>query len=604
MAFIGDITKETFRRIRELARTKLQITDEQELGEREDAAQAYAGETPKHFVDYKTDCKNQSVKASVNIRQIQKECWSVYNEEKPPNYAKKENWQSKVVIPKPFAAVQFAMAIVRKAFSTEFLSVENEINQDSADFYERLMKHQLNRRHANFPIRFTDATGLAFAVGQSLEVIPCWVPGTDARAGRLRLILVEPWKIHRDPDARSRQPQDGMYWIHEEYVDFHALKRIEKTGRYQDVDRVKGYIDAKSDDLTPEEIAARKNQIWQRSEFRTSVLVSEFWGEVLDSKGDLLLERATYTTAGRDVIGLPKIPAYRSLRWPGISFSPLPHFLRYEGRGLLEGVRSLWYWMCSLLALHSDALNWIVNPPTEINIHGLVDQNDIDNYPGKQFLTKDTISGQQVVREVQRKNITNEILANLQYGDQNFQRGSFVADIVGGLPGWRQEVTAREQAQNLEQALNPFTLMGLNLEDGAIQIMDAVAEVIEANIGVDELSEVFKEEEISGLIDRDPDSRTGIRLPEFTGSYHVSGISAILKDTEIINSIRDMILPLFGEDSVFEPYLRPYQTLKSIERRLNLKDEGLVVNDDEAKAIKEAQDRAAEADSKVLDEED
>lgn len=575
--FIQDPTREIQDRIRDLAKSNQATMDEHELDEREDAAQRYAGENEKHFVGYVEDCRKTSVNAMVNIRKIQKECWDVYNEEQPPNYANKENWQSKVVVPKPFGAVQFAMGVVRKAFAAEFLSVENEQNQDVADFWEKLIKHQLNKQHGNFPIQFTDASGMAFAVGQSLEMIPVWRNG-------LRFVLVEPWKIHRDPDTASRQPQSGMYWIHQEYLDFHVLKEAEKSGRYVDVDRVKDFANSKDPNLTKEEIARRKNMIWQRSEFRQSVLTSEFWGTVLDSKGEMLLPSCTYTIAGNHVIGLPKRSPYRTLRWPGVSFSPLPQFLRFEGRGLLQGIRSIWYWMCSLMSLHSDSLNWVVNPPKEINISALVDQDDIDDYPGKTYLVRDTVSGQQVVRTVDRKNITNEVLANLNYGDQHFQEGSFVTALVQGLPGWRAEVTAREQAQNLEQAMNVFSLMGQNLEDGAIQVVNAAAETIEINAGTDDLIEVFPEDIVSALVN--PEVPTGIDIPKLGGSFHISGISAIMKDAEILKAITEMILPLMESPS-FSPYLKPYNIIKSIERRTNLQDEGIVVKEEEVEGIQQ-----------------
>lgn len=584
MAFIEDPTRKIQDRLRELAGKDPSVVemDSQELGEREEAAQRYAGENEAHFVDYAEDCRKTSANAMVNIRRIQKECWECYNEEPPPNYADKEDWQSKVVIPKPFGAVQFAMGVVRKAFAAEFLSVENEQNSDVADFWEKLIKHQLNKQHGNFPIQFTDASGMAFAVGQSLEMIPVWRPGAG-----IRFVLVEPWKIHRDPDTASRQSQSGMYWIHQEYLDFHVLKEAEKTGRYVDVDKVKDLASSSKDsNLTKEEIARRKNMIWQRSQFRKSVLTSEFWGTVLDSKGALLLPSCTYTVAGNHIIGLPKQSPYRTLRWPGVSFSPLPQFLRFEGRGLLQGIRSIWHWMCSLMSLHSDSLNWVVNPPKEINISALVDQDDIDDYPGKTYLVRDTVSGQQVVRTVDKKNITNEILANLNYGDQHFQEGSFVTALVQGLPGWRAEVTAREQAQNLEQAMNVFSLMGQNLEDGAIQVINAVAETIEINANPQSLLEVFPEDIIQALMN--PEAPTGIDLPELGGSFHVSGISAIMKDAEVLKAVTEIILPLAG-DETFAPYLKPYNIIKAVERRTNLEDEGLVVKEEEVQAIQEQQ---------------
>ncbi len=581
MAFIENQYEKIFKRLQVLKRDSA-IKDDQELNEREDAMQKYAGETEKHFVDYAEDMRKTSVNSMANIRHIQKECWDVYNEEKPPNYADKEDWQSKVVIPMPFGAVQFAMSVVRKAFAADFISVENERDDTTAKFWEKLIKHQLNKQHANFPIRFTDASGMGFATGQSLEMLPIWVEGEG-----LKYILVEGWKIHRDPDAESRDPQSGLYWIHQEYLELHQLKVHEKTGRYQNIDKVKDFMNAKDPDLTKEEIARRKNMIWQRSDFRKSVLASEFWGHVLSPKGELLLENATYTVAGNSVIGLPKKSPYPTLKWPGISFSPLPHFLRFDGRGLLQGVRSLWYWMCTLMSLHSDNLNWVVNPGKEINIDGLVNQDDLDDYPGHDYLVRETVSGQQVVRTIDRKSITNEVLANLNYGSQRFEGGTFVTSLVQGLPGYRAEVTAREQAQNLEQAMSVFSLMGQNLEDGAVQAVRAGAEVIQMSADRNTLLEIFSEAEVEALINAE--SPTGIELPELTGSFHISGISAVMKDAEILNAITNTVLPLMEEGSPFQIYGNPYDIWKSIERRTNLEDEHIIVDDKTGKELQEMQ---------------
>lgn len=58
--------------------------DEKEAQEREEAAQAYAGENEPHFVSFVEDCVDTSVRAMQAIRQDQQECWNVYNEEEPP----------------------------------------------------------------------------------------------------------------------------------------------------------------------------------------------------------------------------------------------------------------------------------------------------------------------------------------------------------------------------------------------------------------------------------------------------------------------------------------------------------------------------------------
>jgi multidrug efflux pump subunit AcrA (membrane-fusion protein) len=58
-----------------------------------------------------------------------------------------------------------------------------------------------------------------------------------------------------------------------------------------------------------------------------------------------------------------------------------------------------------------------------------------------------------------------------------------------------------------------------------------------------------------------------------------------------------VVLPLlegkFG--NIFAPYVKPYQLLRSIEKRLNLRDEGVVVDETTAKRVDELQQRQQEA---------
>ena len=571
--------------------------DAQELGEREEAAQAYTREDEMHFVEYLEACVRTSRNSTVRLRQLQQECWALYQEDEPPNYRNKEEWQSRVVIPKPFAAVQVAKNMVRKAFTPEFLAIDNEPQPEAGEFWQTLMLRMLDHDHANFRIRFPDATEMGLAVGTSMELIPYW----DARRG-LQYALVEPWKIHRDPDASSRDPQSGLYWIHEEFQDLWVLEEAERTRQYQGVTAVREQLkqahNPENPEMDPESQAELRKMFWVRNSYRDMALVREFYGTVLDKQGHLLLPNATYTVAGRHVIGLPKVTPFPTLRWPGISFSPLPHLLRYDGRGILQGVRTLWYWMCSLLALHSDNLNWVVNPMTEINQQALVDQSDIDSFPGRTWLVRATISGQQAIRTIARRCTTNEGLANLQQGARYFQEGTFVTSTAQGLPGYRSEITFREVAMMMDQSRDLFSSLGVNIEDGALWAIKAGMETVQLNITRQDLLRLFRPEELQRLLavadqgGMPSPIDEGLVLPGLQGTFSVSGLTAVLKDLDVVKSISELLLPL-SKDPFYAPYLKPFRILKSIETRLNLQDEGIIATADEAKQI--AQGQAAQA---------
>lgn len=559
------------------------VGDGQELKEREAAAEAYAGENEQHFVDYANDCLNQSVKAQRDIRKVQSDCWNVYNENEPLSYADKEEWQARIVVPKPFQSVQYGAAAVKKAFSPNYLSIKNHRNKPAGEFWQTVMERHLDQKHSDFIIRFTDAVTMSLAVGQSMEMIPRWVPGKG-----LEFTLVEPWKIHRDPDALSRDAQSGMFWIHQEWLDYFVLKKGEKAGRYFDVARVKE-VDGEAPDnpfMTKEAISARRDAIWERSQFRKLILTSEFWGIVLDPKGEVLLPRATYTVAGNRVIQKPKAAPYRSLRWPGTVFSPIPNILSLGGRGLLEGVLTMWEAMNNIMCLHQDYLTWVVNPPTEVNVDALVDPNDVETWPGKTYATRDTMSGQQAVRTVQRRSRTNDVLSNMQYYDQQFQRGCLVTDGVQGLPGYRKDMTYKEASMNLDQAMGVYSLMGENIERGAIEAITAGLEIINAHAGYTDYEEEFSPEELGkfGIVPN-LESENGVSgVPVFDGSFHVSGIQALMRENETLKALQEIIVPM-ANDPRFGPYIKPYKALKAIIERVNLNDEDVIVADEDAESI-------------------
>ena len=94
-------------------------------------------------------------------------------------------------------------------------------------------------------------------------------------------------------------------------------------------------------------------------------------------------------------------------------------------------------------------------------------------------------------------------------------------------------------------------------------------------------------------------SRTGLRLPSLTsGAFKVSGASSLIKNQEVISTISKLILPLTdpnGQGKVFLPYLEPMGIIKSIIRRSNLEDEGIMVSAEKAKQISQAQQQQQDA---------
>ncbi len=561
-----------------------------ELAERMEAAQAYAEEDDSHYVEYYHECKKESLKASEDIRKIQDECWKGYQLEM--DYSEKEDWQSKAVLPDPFMSIQQAKAIVRKAFdSPNYFTVEGVEYGDkmTADFVRAGLGFWFNAQHAKFPVNFCDATEMAFAIGLSHEVIPRW----DNEKG-LIFELIEPWKIYRDPDAKARDPWSGMYWIHDEWMDLWQLHEMERQGIYA------GTADL-SEDKTDgqwdhEKEARRKEQYWTRSKYRKGVLTGEVWGTVLDRNNEVLLPNGRYTVAGDKVILKPEICPFVRMRWPGTSFSPYVHLLRYEGRGIIQNVLSLWWLQNNMLNLHMDALNWAINKIREIDPSLLLDPSDTEVYPGVQKTRKAGAQGP-AITVVEERGTTGDVLPNMQFLNQKYENGCGVNQFVAGLPGSRSSITLGETKIKTQQSMGLFDSIGADVEAGAVNVIYAAYETLVLNwtgTSTPSPERVFGQEypEAARMFSAMPIEQRK-ELLRMGCDIKVSGIAAQLKQAEMVERLQ--YLTKLTAEPRFEKYTKPYELLSSNAEAVGDSDAKYIVTPDEAKQIDqiEAQANAA-----------
>lgn len=528
----------------------LENVDEKELKERQEASDALANEDEQHFVNYCIESARESRNARKDVLQAMSLLWDAY--QNMMDFGDKEEWQSRVVTNKPFAAVERAVAIIRKAFKDpNYITAEGiEVNdQDMSEEVKKAMIYWCSSQKSDFPRKFANAARMAMAVGLSLEMIPRWEEG-------LILDWTEPWKILRDPDALPGEPWSGNYWIHEEWIDKWKLEEAAKDGYYINMDLVKEGGTETGQELTKEEIERRKKMFWERSSFRKSVLVREFNGVVLDKAGKLLLPSAKFTIAAEKLIRKPSVIPFVNIRWPGSSFAPIPHVLRYDGRGLIEGVFEMWKMLNKMLSLTMDDFSWAVNRMREIVPELMLDPTDLDFYPGKDIYRSTENIDSPVVKDLLNNPIIDKILAVAQYMAQQIDNGDFVSEFVSGLPGTRSQITKGEVEIKTEQNLGIFDSIGTEVESGAVNVGHAIYETMILNWNKESSPSpirVLGENPFTLFLENASLEEKKQFLKE-NCDIHITGISAQLQREEKVKLL--MALKQYAESPLFKPYFK------------------------------------------------
>jgi hypothetical protein len=574
-----------------MARRKQQdpelITDPKELEERKEAAMAYGDENPDMYVEYCHECIKESEKATHDIRYLWDECYKAYRA--TIDYSNKQDWQAKVITGDMMAVVKQATGIVRKAFrQPDWFNVDPQGDDDAitAQFHRELLSFWLNQQHGKFGTKFSDACELGFAIGQSHEIIPRWEDGVG-----LTFDLVPPWQIHRDPDASPRDPWSGNYWIHTEWLDLWRVKALGDNGRYVRLDDVTASENQWPAGESQEKRARRKGQYHQRNTYRQSVKVIEQWGVVLDKQGNMLLPNARFMVAGDVLILNPEPSPYPTLRWPGVSFSPMPDMFAFEGHGLIESSLFLWLMSCNLMSLHIDDLNWRVNRIREINRFLMEDPTDVIIEPGKPIFRAENAPLQgEIIKDayVQGRN-TDEVLAILQYYDSKRENGSFINQFVAGLPGQRSNITKGEVEIKTEQSMGIFDSIGEDIEEAAIHVIKAVLETIIPNwseYSYPPISRVFPDSPAFAMFAQmGPEER--MEMLESNCDIKVSGVTAQIKNSDLVNRLQFMMQK--AESQLFGKYFKPYELLKESNTVLGFYDPKFIVTPEEADQIEQVE---------------
>jgi len=407
----------------------------------------------------------------------------------------------------------------------------------------------------------------------------------------LRWSTIEPWNIRRDPDALSRNPQSGLYCIHQEYVDYHKLLAGEKHGYYQNVRDV--LAEREDDSLYGRHDAKKKRGLVEDiNKFRKQIFVREFWGDVLDHNGELVLSGVRLTIANRTVISRPIKTNFPTLRWPIHQFSALPHMRNFHGYSLIEGMLKMWKFRNNILCLVADKLSFILNGGYEVDENKMVNPHDKELYPGCTKAKKASAGAGKIFNLIETDKDFLPIVESLMGLTGNlYQNGTFVTELLKGELGDRKNITKGEVQIKTEQAMGVFEGIGHDVEYGFEQAISMEQEVLTTYWDPSDspsYMQILGEKHasiIGQLFMLSPEQRVKYMRQET--DIKVRGISLLFQKSALVDRLVNMA-KLTDADR-FRQYAKDYELLKKIADAMDASDVILSQEEMEQKQAEQTQ---------------
>lgn len=499
-----------------------------------------------HLVEYIEESVKHTERVEEKRMRLDEQLWQAHEGEMP-EMSLKDDWQAKITTNEPFQTVTQAKMLVKKAiinqpewFDVTTEHTDNPSAVEKAAFWKDALRFWAKRSKMQHFV--PDMTEMGFSVGISMGMKAIWSTDEYGNEG-LRIGKILPWQLRSDPDRISREPQSGLYCIHQDWVDYHVLLEGEKKGFYENV---RDCLRDKGDEGTWDRRNERKRRglVDYTHRFRPQVFVREFWGGVLDHNGELIYPNVRMTVANRTIIKRPVPTKFARIRWPIHQFSPLSHVRNFHGYGLIDGMLKMWKFRCNILSMTADRLNFVLNGAWEVDESKLVNPADKELYPGCTKAKKMNANGPAYTAIRQDTDFLPVFQTMMEQTGNLYQNGVFVTELVKGEMGERSNVTRGEIEIKTQQALGVFEGIGRDVEYGVEQGIEMIQDVLTTywdpwdKPGYEALG--MKHARILGVVSTmSPDQRIEALRQET--DIEVRGVSLLLQKSGLVDRLINMI---------------------------------------------------------------
>lgn len=436
------------------------------------------------------------------------ECWELYRGKQ--NWDDKDDWQSRVVLPKAFNSVKTGVNAIRRFLrESEQPWTLDPVNPDDLESaargmrLARLVKFLFEQGNAFPAIAEGLESGFICGVGlwrvgwqmrerrmpprvQPVQLDPMGRPlgrsiNVDTvREGSLAIRALDPYNVFWLPGSKMNA-WTGI--IEEREVPVYELRRLVAELQLDiDVDKiVKSARTARGDRRDRRTLRFDEHDDSARSgrNMLETVWLTEYWGPIVDDRNDVVEPDAHVILVNDE----HELLRQRNPLWlgkaPYVGFSPLALPFRTDGIGMIEMARDVDRALNRLvnLAFDQDLMNlmgaWVADEDA------LENPEDLDHgvIPGHVFRVKTEafLQGRKPLEPLAMQPGSPQTQALAGILDRAHQEGALISEIQQGLPRFRGSQTLGEVQMKGAQGQEFLSSLARDIDENAIQPLVEIA---------------------------------------------------------------------------------------------------------------------------------
>ena len=560
-----------------------------ERDERAEGGEGSASDDTEHkLASYVASWKSKLFQIRLDKKSTWDECWQMYRSVE--DWSEKDDWQSKIFLPKSFSVIEQATSIIKrllttskKPFQVEAVNPDDIIMQLRSQQMTDLCKVLLD--NTNYTEEFTQALKSSFITG--VGVLKVWW-GLDERErvrveavmgpqgpvrqtvwekileGKLFVRAVDPYNFFWLPGSKMNE---WVGTLEEMEVPKWELTEMANKGIFP-IEKIKEIGNKRIEDNQERKwlrFGERPRQEGQGMQ-TNSVKLSEYYGPIIID--DKVVEKNGYILVANDTVVLRwGRNEYWHRKPPYIGFSPLSVPFRTEGVGLIEMVRSINKGLNKLVNLSVDTQLYNLLPVFEVipDVYENAEDFETGLTPGKVFRRNRDMQGVGGITPIQFGDISAGSVQVAAALDRASQEGSLISEIQSAIPRYRGEQTATEIETKQANQDSFFGAMAGDIESKGIKpLVEMVLDLALQFLGTSNDPRLAKILGLGALEFQGMSREDMIELIQGDYVVKVSGITEELEKAEMLQNLVQLMNIIGQSPEEWGPYINKDQLLRRI----------------------------------------